>query len=140
MYYTSAYRLKGPTSVLKREVRASASTVLWDYENYSIYNLVFSQGRLVNETSRSTSHLSGFDLIYGTFYSDAGKLFTLKVLNEDTSSIYEEANVYPYSYYWVGADQMSTSSFYLLKGYIFYAKTDANEAGSFMDYTELIVL
>ena len=112
---------QGPTSVVKHEVRASASTVLWDYDNYMTYNTVFSQGRLVRETANSTSHLSGYDLVFGTFYSDAGKLYSLVVAPVD-AAYYDET--------------------ILNEGTVTYQydKVSQHEAVSYVDYSSLIVL
>jgi len=130
---------QGPTSVVKHEVRASASTVLWDYENYTAYYTVFSQGRLVRETANSTDHLSGYDLVFGTFYSDAGKLYSL-VVAPTTAAYYDSTilnegtvGVYISNQNLVGCNWDS-------KGTYQYDKVSQHEAVSYVDYSSLIVL
>jgi hypothetical protein len=139
-WYQEAFHLTGPTSVVTREVRASASTVVLDYANYTAYNNLFSAGRLVKESSKSTTHLSGYDLTYGTFYTDAGKLAYLRVLNEENSTIY--GNVVDAGFKFMNADvnTISPNGFYLNQGGLWFHRLDAMEAGSYADYTELIVL
>jgi len=138
-WMTSTVTKQGPTSVVTHEVRASASTVLWDYANYATYNAVFSQGRLVRETANSTSHLSGYDLVYGTFYSDAGKLYSLVVA--PTTAAYYDSTILNEG--WVGlyiSNQNLVGCNWDSKGTYQYAKVSQHEAVSFVDYTSLIVL
>jgi hypothetical protein len=139
-WYQEAFHLNGPTSVVTREVRASASTVLLDYENYLAYNNLFSAGRLVKESSGSTTHLSGFDLTYGTFFTDAGKLATLRISNEDNSTIYDDVIDAGNKFIQVDVNTVSPNGFYLNQGGLWFHRLDAMEAGSYLDYTELIVL
>jgi hypothetical protein len=138
-WVSSTVTKQGPTSVVKHEVRASASTVLWDYDNYMTYNTVFSQGRLVRETANSTSHLSGYDLVFGTFYSDAGKLYSLVVAPVTAdyydSTILNEGTVGVYI-----SDQNLVGCNWDSKGLYQYDKVSQHEAVSYVDYTSLIVL
>ena len=137
-WMTSTVTKMGPTSVVKHEVRASASAVLWDYENYVTYNAVFA-GRLVRETANSTTHLSGYDLVFGTFYSDAGKLYTLTVAPV-TADYYDDEIK---NEGWVGvyiSNQNLVGCQWDSKGTYQYAKVSQHEAVSYVDYTSLIVL
>ena len=137
-WMTSTVTKQGPTSVVTHEVRASASTVLWDYANYTTYNAVFS-GRLVRETANSTSHLSGYDLVFGTFYSDAGKLYTLTVA--PVTADYYDSTIKNEG--WVGlyiSDQNLVGCNWDSKGTYQYEKVSQHEAVSYVDYTSLIVL
>jgi hypothetical protein len=140
-YISETLEYRGVKSVVTREVRASASSLL-DWANYSAYNRIFEKGQLVHDIVVGDV-LEGYHLSYGEFYQDAGDLAILKYIGEDAEG--SQAHFYTnasgaWSGYYFSANNAIGDNAWESKGVMHFVSTTLSEANSLLPVTQVTLI
>jgi hypothetical protein len=142
-YISDTLEYRGVKSVITREVRASASSLL-DWANYEAYNRIFQNGILVHDIAVDDV-LEGYHLSYGEFYQDAGELAILKYIGSDLEDGDSRVHFYKdsegsWAGYYFSANNALGNNGWESKGVMNFRSTTRSEANSLIHIADVVLI